>query len=171
MIKLLFLVFIAFFFTNCSTKNLSPLNVSDYFWSAQQSQKLDDAKKFVREVDKKNIALQKGIKIKSAKFEKAIVDGDTATVPTKLTIEGILSKAKKDEVLLSFDTKLDNTKEGWKVNLAETKKLLYIETAKTLSKGLGDEILKQLQERMGDFKQFQSIFEEMLSGMKKSLQK
>jgi len=169
MIKLLSLLFIALFFTNCSTKNLSPTNVSDYFWEAQQDAKLDDAKKFVREKDKKNVALQSNIKIRKFTFLDAKVEGDVATVPTKMYLQSIISRDKKDQIKVDFDTQLEKTKDGWKVNLAKTKEALYLETAKKFSKGLGAEILQKLQEKMGDFKKFQGILEEMVDGMKKSL--
>jgi hypothetical protein len=171
MIKIISLLFIALFFTNCSTKNLSPTNVSDYFWEAQQETKLDDAKKFVREKDKKNIALQRNIKIKRFTFSEAVEGKESAKVPTKMYLQSILSKDEKDEIEVDFDTVLEKTKEGWKVNLVKTKEALYLETAKKFSKGLGAEILQKLQEKMGDFKKFQGILEEMVDGMKKSLKK
>jgi hypothetical protein len=171
MIKVFLLLFITFFFTNCSTKNLSPINVSDYFWEAQQEAKLDDAKKFVREKDKKNVALQSNIKIRKFTFLDAKVEGDIAIVPTKMYLQSIISKDKKDQIEVDFDTQLEKTKDGWKVNLAKTKEALYLETAKKFSKGLGAEILQKLQEKMGDFKKFQGVLVEMVDGMKKSLQK
>ncbi len=171
MIKFISLLFIALLFTNCSTKNLSPVNVTDYFWTAQQEKKLDDAKKFVRERDSKNVALQKSIKIKRFTFQDAKIDGDEATVPTTMYLEGMFSKKRKDEVQVDFDTYLQKTDDGWKVNLTETKKALYIEVAKRFTKGLGAGILSEIQNKMGDLKQFQSIFEEMIQGMKKSLGK
>ena len=171
MIRAITLLFIALFFTNCSTKHLSPVNVSDYFWAAQQEKKLDDAKKFVRENDKKHIALQKAIHIKRFSFKDAKIDGDEATVPTTMYLEGMFSKKQKDQVQIDFDTYVEKTDDGWKVNLAETKKALYIEIAKKFSKGLGAGIFSEIQKKIGDFKAFQSIFEEMVNGMKKSLEK
>ena len=171
MIRVVSLFIIVLFFVSCSTKNLSPVNVSDYFWAAEQSAKLEDAKKFVRQEDSKNVALQKVIKIQRFTFGEVVEKEDVAVVSTTLYLEGILSKAKEDQVDITFDTTLQKTKDGWKVNLTETKKALYIETTKKFTKGLGAQILQKFQEKMGDFKQFQSIFEEMVQGMKKSLQK
>jgi hypothetical protein len=171
MIRSLSIFFLALFLTNCSTKHLSPVNVSDYFWAAQQEKKLEDAKKFVREDDKKNVALQKSIHIKRFSFSDAKVDGDEAVVPTTMYLEGMFSKKRKDEVEIAFNTYLQETKDGWKVNVKETKKALYIETAKKFTKGLGAGIFSEIKEKMGDFKEFQSIFEEMINGMKKSLGK
>ena len=171
MIKIISLLFIALFFTNCSTKKLSPANVTNYFWSAQQEAELEDAKKFVRQKDQKYIALQKNIKIKRFTFKDVIQDGDTATVPTKLYLEGIFSKAQKDQVEIDFDTRLEKTDDGWKVNLTETKKALYLETTKKFSKGIGANILKIVQDRMGDFRDIQGIMEEMVDSMKKTLEK
>ncbi len=167
----LLIITITLFFTACSTKHLSPVNVSDYFWEAQQQHKLEDAKKFVRDSDKKNIAIQKSIKIKRFTFAKVKQDGDEAVVPTTMYLEGIFSKKAKDIVEIHFNTYVEKTDDGWKVNLAETKKALYIETAKKFTQGLGSGIFSQIKEKMGDLKQFQSIFEEMIDGMKKSLGK
>ncbi len=171
MMRFIPLLLLALFLTNCSTKHLSPVNVTDYFWTAQQAKKLDDAKKFVRESDAKNVALQKSIKIKRFTFQDANIDGDEAIVPTRMYLEGMFSKKRKDEVQIDFDTYVDKTDSGWKVNLTETKKALYIEVAKRFTKGLGAGILSEIQNKMGDLKQFQSIFEEMIQGMKKSLGK
>lgn len=171
MIKVVSLLFIALFFTNCSTKNLSPTNVSDYFWEAQQKTKLDDAKKFVREKDKKNIALQRNIKIKRFTFGEAVEEKNIATIPTKMYLQSIISKDEKDQIEVDFNTALEKTKDGWKVNLVKTKEALYLETAKKFSKGLGAEILQKLQDKMGDFKKFQEVLIEMMDGMKKSLKK
>ena len=170
-IKIITVLFIALFFTSCSTKHLSPVNVSDYFWAAQQEKKLDDAKKFVRKSDTKNIALQKSIHIKRFSFKDAQVDGDEAIVPTTMYLEGMFSKKRKDEVQIDFDTYVEKGEDGWKVNLVETKKALYIETAKKFTQGLGSGIFAEFKKKMGDFKEFQSIFEEMINGMKKSLGK
>jgi hypothetical protein len=171
MIKMVLLTLLTLFLTNCSTKHLSPVNVSDYFWAAQQDKKLEDAKKFVREDDKKNVALQKSIHIKRFSFADAKIDGHEAVVPTTMYLEGVFSKKKKDEVEILFNTYVEETKDGWKVNVAETKKALYIETAKKFTQGLGAGIFSEIKEKMGDFKEFQSIFEEMIHSMKKSLGK
>ncbi len=55
MIRIISLLFIALFFTNCSTKRLSPVNVSDYFWIAEKNENLEDAKKFVLPEDVDNV--------------------------------------------------------------------------------------------------------------------
>ena len=170
-IKIISLLFIALFFTNCSTKKLSPSNVTDYFWVAQQESKLEDAKKFVRDDDKQNVALQKFITIKYFTFSDAIVDGDTATVPTRMYLESILSKKEKDQVMVNFNTALEKTEDGWKVNLVETKKNLYIETAKMFYSGFGVGLFNKMQESLGDLQGLQDIFKEMVEGMKKSLEK
>jgi len=170
MIRVIPLLLIALFFTNCSTKHLSPVNVSDYFWTAQQENKLDDAKKFVRKNDKKNIALQKTIHIKRFTFKDAQIDWDEATVPTTLYLEALFSKKRKDQIEINFDTFVEKTDDGWKVNFEETKKALYIETAKKFSKDLGKGIFSEIQKKMDDFKEFQNIFKEMIDSMKKSLQ-
>ena len=171
MIRIISLLFIALFFTNCSTKRLSSVNVSDYFWIAEKNQDLDDAKKFVLPEDVDNVKLQKNIKIRRFTFAKAEENENHAIVPTTMHLEGILSKKKKDEIEIEFDTKLVKTDTGWKVDFYETKKGLYIETAKKFSTGLGSQIFSKIKEGLGDLKGLQGGFEEMIDGLKKSLEK
>ena len=171
MIKQLFLLALTLFLANCASKSLSPATVTDYFWTAQKEQKLDDAKKFVRENDKKNITLKKTIKVKRYTFSDAVIDKDTAIVPTKIYLDGFLSTDKKDQIEIAFNTNLDKTDDGWKVNLAETKKALYIEAAKKFSKSIGSGILGEFKKRVGDFKELQGIFKELVEDMSKSLKK
>jgi len=90
MIRIISLLFIALFFTNCSTKRLSSVNVSDYFWIAEKNQDLDDAKKFVLPEDVDNVKLQKNIKIRRFTFAKAEENENHAIVPTTMYLEGIL---------------------------------------------------------------------------------
>ncbi len=170
MIKIVSLFFMALLLNNCSSKNLSPTNVSDYFWSAQKEKHLDDAKKFVRPQDQKNIALQKSIKIKRFTFEKASVQKDSALVPTKMFLQSFLAKDSDRDVEIDFDTTLEKTDDGWKVNLSKTKEALYIETAKKFSKGVGIGILGKLQDKMQDFQKFQGVLHEIAESMKKSLE-
>ncbi len=164
MIRIISLLFIALFFTNCSTKRLSPLNVTDYFWVAEQNQDLDDAKKFVVPEDVDNVQLQKHIKIRRFTFGKVQEYEKQAIVPTTMYLEGLLSKKEKDQIKIEFDTKLTKIDTGWKVDLRETKKTLYIETAKKFSTGLGSQIFSKI-------KGLQGIFEEMIGGLKKALEK
>jgi len=171
MIRIVSLLFIVLFFTNCSTKHLSPVNVSDYFWIAEKNKNLEDAKKFVLPEDIENVQLQKNIKIRRFTFDKAVENENSAVVPTKMYLEGILSKKQKDEIEVKFDTKLTKTDDGWKVDLRETKKSLYVETAKKFSTGLGSKIFSKIKEGLGDLKGLQGVFEEMIDGLKKSLEK
>jgi len=171
MIRIIILGFIALFFVNCSTKNLSPVNVSDYFWVAQKEHKLEDAKKFVRDNDTEKVALQKSIKIKRFTFSDAQENGDKAVVPTQMFLEGMLSTSQKDEIEVDFDTVLEKKEDGWKVNVTETKQGLYIETAKKFGAGLGSGLFSKLKEGLGGLKGLQGVFEEMINGLKKSLEK
>ncbi len=164
MIKIISLLFIALFFTNCSTKRLSPLNVTDYFWVAEKNQDLEDAKKFVIPEDVDNVKLQKHIKIRRFRFGEVQEHENQAIVPTTMYLEGILSKKEKDQIEIEFNTQLTKTDSGWKVDLRETKKSLYIETAKKFSTGLGSQIFSKI-------KGLQGIFKEMVDGLKKALEK
>ena len=163
-IKIIILLCVALFFTNCSTKRLSPLNVTDYFWIAEKNQDLNDAKKFVVPEDVDSVQLQKNIKIRRFTFGKVEKYENQAIVPTTMYLEGILSKKEKDQIKLEFDTKLIKRDDGWKVDLRETKKALYIETAKKFSTGLGSQIFSKI-------KGLQGIFEEIVDGLKKALEK
>jgi len=104
-------------------------------------------------------------------FGEVVEEKNIATIPTKMYLQSIISKDEKDQIEVDFNTALEKTKDGWKVNLVKTKEALYLETAKKFSKGLGAEILQKLQDKMGDFKKFQEVLIEMMDGMKKSLKK
>ena len=162
--QILSLLIIVLIFANCSTKRLSPLNVTDYFWVAEQNQDLEDAKKFVVPEDVDNVKLQKHIKIRRFTFDKVQEQDNQAIVPTTMYLEGILSKKEKDQIKVEFDTQLTRTDTGWKVDLRETKKALYIETAKKFSTGLGSQIFSKL-------KGLQGVFKEIVDGLKKTLEK
>ncbi len=140
------------------------MNVSDYFWVAEKNQDLEDAKKFVVLEDIDNVKLQEHIKIRRFTFGKAEENENQAMVPTTMYLEGLLSTDKKDQIEINFDTKLTKTDAGWKVDLRETKKALYFETAKKFSTGLGSKIFSKIKGLRG-------IFEEMIDGLKNALEK
>jgi len=172
MFKYTLLILLALSLTNCASKKHSPANVTDSFWAAQKAQKTQQAKKFVRDEDQDNATLQKAIKVKRYTHEKAEIDGDVATVPTTIYLEGLLSKAQKDEIKIDFNTSLEKSKkEGWKVNMKETKNALYFETAKKMTSGLSKGLLGEFKKRMGDFKEFKGIFEEIIKEMQGSVKK
>jgi len=55
--------------------------------------------------------------------------------------------------------------------LVETKKGLYLETAKEFGTGLGLGIFGKLKESLGDLNGLQGILEEITNGLKKSFEK
>lgn len=162
MIKTVLSSFVLLLFVACSTKNLSPVNVSDYFWSAQKEKKFEDAKRFVRESDRSNISLQKGIIVKRYIFKDVIYEGESARIPTHMYLEGIFSSRVKDEVEVVFETYLEKTQEGWKVNIVETKQALYIEVAKNFSKSVTTGIMGEVNKQIGNFKQLIDVFKKSL---------
>lgn len=153
MIRTFLLLFIALFLTNCSTKTLSPVYVADYFWVAEKNQNYEDAKRFVLLKDVDDVKLQENIKIRGFSFGKVEESEYFATVETKMHLEGIFSQKEKDMVEVDFDTKLEKSENGWKVDLSETKKELYSESAKKFSQGLGAEMFKKLKEGWDYFKE------------------
>jgi hypothetical protein len=167
----MFYILFLSFFVACSTKNLSPSNVSDYFWSAQKEKNYEDAKKFVRQSDKEDVKLQNSIKIKRYEIEKAKISESkkVALVPTKVYIQGFFKNDPSSEVAVDFDTYLNKTEDGWKVNMKETKKILYSQVAKKFGSTFGGTLFKKLKEGLGDLNQFQEIFKEILEGLANSV--
>lgn len=157
---LLLLLMMLLFITGCSTKNLSPESVTKYFWQAQQQQRVEEAKKFTVKEDTEKTTLYEKIKIKSVDFGEVKESDTKASVATKLYL-------KDDEVPeIDFLTKLDKTDKGWRVNMSDTKRSLYVAIGKQYTGSFGDilkdslEGMESLKELFGDFfESFKTIIE------------
>jgi hypothetical protein len=171
--KIYLILILSIFFIGCSTKNLTPVNTSDYFWEAQKEKNYSDVRKFVKKSDKEDLKLQGSIKIKrfSLGEESISESGKMARVPTKMYLEGFFTNDDKDDVELNFDTVLAKESDGWKVNLKETRKILYLETIKKFGSGVGSGIFGKIKERLGDLEEFQNAFKDVLKNMAESVKK
>ncbi len=168
--KILNILLIAWLFVGCSTKHLSPANVSDYFWGAQQKRDYSDVKKFVRQRDRSDVKLQRSIHIKRYRIGKAEKkSADLAYVPTTLYLSGFFKNDPSSEVEVDFDTVLNKDKEGWKVNMKETRKILYIETIKRFGSSMGRDLSDEIRKGLGDLYEFQNIFKDVLKNLADSV--
>ena len=157
-------------FTACSTKKLNPSNVSDYFWTAQKSRDYHDAKKFVRPDDTKDVELQHAIKIKRYTLSSPQIKSKTlAYVPTTLYLEGFFKNDPSSDVKVDFDTILNLTDEGWRVNMKETRRALYIKTMQAFGRGLGKGLADKLKDSIQEADEFKTIFKDILKNMANSV--
>jgi hypothetical protein len=169
----IYILILSIFFVGCSTKNLSPVSVSDYFWSAQKDKNYTDIRRFVREKDQDDLKLQSSIKIKRFEVEAESISesGKMARVPTKIYLEGFFTNDDKDDVELNFDTVLVKESDGWKVNLKETRRVLYLESIKKFGSGIGSGVYGKIKEQLGNLQEFQNIFKDVLKNMAQSIKK
>jgi uncharacterized protein YaiL (DUF2058 family) len=143
--------------TGCSSKNLSPASVSKEFWDAQKQNRIEQARLLTIKEDTKKTQLYKKIRIKSVDFAK-VNEGEThATIPTKLYLKGD-NKIQSVE----FDTKLDKTDKGWRINMTDTKRSLYFAISKQVTGNFGESLKENLEGIGNILKDVMENFKEMI---------
>ena len=157
MTKYLTLLLLSFMMFGCSSKSMSVSTVTQEFWRAQQQDRIDAAKQLTVKEDIKKTTLYKKIRIKSADFGKAKEDGNSVTVPTKLYL-----KDDKNIGAVDFTTKLNKTDHGWRVNMTDTKRSLYIAISKQVAGNFGN-IFK---DSLGEVDSIKTIFGEFIKNFK-----
>ena len=162
MTKYLIPLFLSFLMFGCSSKNMSVSTVTQEFWTAQQQDRLDAAKKLTVKEDAKKTKLYEKIKIKTATFGEAKEDGDSAKVPTKLYLKG-----DKDISEVDFTTSLDKTDKGWRINMDSTKRSLYL----AVSKQIADSMSNVLKEGFDGVENIKKIFGEFIGNFKDIVEK
>lgn len=155
MAKFLLLTFLIFVFFGCSSKNVSPATISKDFWKAQKDNEIEKAKQLTVKESTSKTTLYKKIKIKAVDLKEVKEDGKRATIETKLYLKG---DKDIDEVL--FLTVLDKTDKGWRVNMNETKKNLYVEIGKQVTGDFGSL-----------FENFKDVFEDFIKDFKDIVEK
>ena len=160
--KILTLVALTFLVSGCSSKNASISTVTHDFWTAQQQNRIEAAKSLTVKEDAKKTKLYEKIKIKTATFGDAKEDGDSATVPTRLYLKG-----DKDINEVNFDTSLDKTDKGWRVNMDGTKRSLYVAISKQVAGNMG----KVFQEGLGGIENIKNVFGEFMEKFKDAIEK
>ncbi len=155
MTRFLLLIFLTFAFFGCSSKNISPQTISKDFWKAQKDNEIEKAKKLTVKESTSKTTLYKKIKIKAVDLEKVKKDEKKATIKTKLYLKG---DKDIDEVI--FLTVLDKTDKGWRVNMSETKKNLYVEIGKQVTGDFGSL-----------FENFKDVFEDFIKDFKDIVEK
>ncbi len=160
--KLLTLILSIFLIFGCSPKSLSPIAVSDDFWTAQKHENIQRAKSFTVKEDTKKTTLYQKIKIKAVDFGETKKSENQAEVATKLYLKG-----DKDINEVNFLTKLNKTDKGWKVNMSETKKSLYFAISKQVAGNFG----KMLKDELGSIDGIKDIFGDIFEGFKQIIDK
>jgi hypothetical protein len=146
----------------CSSKAVSVSTVTQEFWTAQQQDQLETAKRLTVKEDAKRTKLYEKIKIKTATFGDAKEDGDSATVPTKLYLKG-----DEDISEVDFTTKLDKTDKGWRINMDGTKRSLYL----AVSKQVAGNMSNVLKEGFGGVENIKKVFGEFIENFKDVVEK
>ena len=162
MTKYLTLLFLSFMMFGCSSKGVSVSTITQEFWTAQQQDRLETAKRLTVKEDAKKTKLYEKIKIKTATFGNAKEDGDSATVPTKLYLKG-----DKDISEVDFTTKLNKTDKGWRINMDSTKRSLYLALSKQVAGNLGN-IFKESLDGVDNIKK---VFGEFIKNFKDIVEK
>jgi len=153
----------------CASKTDRPTGVAYDFWLAEKAHKPDKAAKLTLKEDPETAKLHKKIKIADVKFDDPVIKGDDATVPTTLVLKDF-SPLSHDKATVSFETKMQKTDKGWRVDMFETKKAFYLAVGKSYAQTLGKDFANTVQQALGDGEQIQSVFKELIKGLKKSIQ-
>jgi hypothetical protein len=153
---------LAFMMFGCSSKNMTVASVTQEFWTAQKQNQIEAAKRLTVKEDEKKTKLYEKIKIKTAIFGDVKEENNKATVPTKLYLKG-----DKDVSEVEFETTLNKTDKGWRVNMDSTKRSLYFAISKQVAGNLGN-IFKKNFDGVDNIKK---IFGEFIKNFKDVVEK
>ncbi len=155
-------------FAGCASKTDQPSGVAYDFWLAEKAQEPNKAAKLTLKEDMEAAKLHTKIKIADVKFDDPIIKGDEATVPTTLVLKDF-SPLSHDKATVSFETKMQKSDKGWRVNMFETKKALYLAVGKSYAQTLGKDFANTVQQALGDSGEIQSIFKQLIQGIQKAI--
>ena len=157
--------------TGCASKHNQPLSTAQDFWEAEQKYQTAQAAKLTLKGDEDNTKLHQKIKIDKIEFSdpKISEDASSASVPTILTLKDF-SMINHAKAKISFDTKMQKDEEKWKVNMFETKKALYLAIGKEFAQSLSRDLTTTIQQTLGDQKQIEGIFKQLIKGLQKATQ-
>ena len=152
----------------CASKTDRPSGVAYDFWLAEKAQEPDKAAKLTLKEDTEAAKLHNKIKIVDAKFDDPVIKGEEAIVPTTLVLKDF-SPLSHDTAAVSFDTKMRKSEQGWRVDMFETKKALYMAAGKSYAQTLGKDFANTVQQALGDSGEIQSIFKQLIQGIQKAI--
>ncbi len=152
----------------CAAKHKDPKGVTYDFWMAQKEHNLQKASRLSLKSDPEDVEIHSKIKIDRIDYGNPEIVGDEASVPTTLLLKDF-TPGSDEEAKVTFDTQLRKTKQGWKVDTFETKKALYLAAGKTYAQNLSTAFAGTLKNLLGDRKQIEGIFKELLQSIKKAI--
>jgi len=163
--------FIAFILlAGCASKKNDPSNIAYDFWLAEKEQKVEEAAKLTLKEDTQAVKLHQKIKIKDIDFQEAEIKGEKATIPTTLLLKDF-SLIENNQAKVTFNTIMTKTDKGWRINMFETKKELYLEIGKVYAQTLGKDFANTIQNALGDTDQIKGIFQQLIKGLQKAVEK
>ena len=153
----------------CASKTDKPSGVAYDFWLAEKANEPAKAAKLTLKEDTDATRLHDKIKIADLKFDDPDIAGDEASIPTTLILRDF-SPISHDQAAVSFETKMQKSEKGWRVDMPETKKAFYLAIGKSYAQTLGKDFTNTVKQALGDGKQIQSIFKQLIQGIQKAVE-
>ncbi len=164
---ILYSIIISSLFVGCSTKAVTPIDVTKSFWKAEKKENLKEAKNLSFNADNDDVKLHKTIKIEGFKIGTLKQKGDKAEVKTILFLNNPIIENSQKSIKIDFNTTLLKDKTKWKVDIDSTKRSLYAESAKQFSVDL----FSTLKDKLGDFQILKNTFEKVINEVKENINK
>jgi len=157
------------FWAGCATKTIEPSQISYDFWLAEKEQKIKKAAQYTLKKDPDATKLHNKIKIKNIKTQKPKVKNNKALVPTTLELENLSLIQKKSSITpVSFETVMYKKEDGWKIDMFETKKALYLAVGKAYAENMGKNFAENIDHLLGNGKELQGALQQLINGIQKS---
>jgi hypothetical protein len=155
-------------FVGCAAKQKDPTGVTYDFWMAQKEHDLKKASALSLKNDPDDVKIHSKIDIDRIAYGEPKIHGEEADVPTTLYLKDF-TPGSDAEAKVPFDTKLRKTENGWKVDTFETKKALYLAAGKAYAQNLPTAFAQSIKNFLGDRKEIEGVFKELLQGIKKAI--
>ncbi len=153
-------------FIGCATKKaITPKEITKSFWQAEKKENFKTAQKFSFGADEEDVKLHKTIQIKDFKIGNFTQEGDKAEVKTTLFLQNPITETIKDQLKVDFNTTLLKDKKEWKVDIDETKRSLYAESAKQFSV----DIFSTIKDKLGNLEILKNAFEKVIKEVAKDI--
>ena len=101
----------------------------------------------------------------------AFVDGLGGITTKKDYQQQDFSLIENNQAKVTFNTIMTKTDKGWRINMFETKKELYLEIGKVYAQTLGKDFANTIQNALGDTDQIKGIFQQLIKGLQKAVEK
>ncbi len=152
----------------CATKKNEPSGIAYDFWLAQKAHNPQKAAKLTIKEDPQRAKLHQKIKIADVTFQDPKISGNKADIPTTLILKEF-SPLRNESADVSFITYMQKGEKGWRVNMFETKKALYLALGKSYAQSLGKDFTNTIQQALGDKEEIHAIFRQLIEGIQKAV--